>query len=365
MRTSVILGAGFSKNSGLPIQSEIPALLINNKIENHFERSISTIIKRFMEDVFSFRHDVYPGLDDLLNCIDISVNSGHHLGLKYSSRHLWALRRFIVYRILSILEEHFKYSMDVDRLIRLLIKDSIDDTGFVVLNWDTVLERYITNINPGMEIDYSNGGKKLNGDREVNLSQLKNDRSPLSDPLGIKLIKVHGSCNWLYCDNCRALINDLKCEIPPLKKAGIKKADFELFDITDIDGFFEDTRCHTCGDTVSSHIATPYYRKSFRENSFPGIWSEAEDLLTKSEKWVFIGYSLPQADYEFKHLLKICELKLKHKKDKKLSIDVVLLNSKTTTTKYKSFFGDRICSIFNGGIGEYINSLQKGYLFMQ
>ncbi|HOQ36471.1 MAG TPA: hypothetical protein PLR73_02045 [Acetivibrio sp.] len=80
-------------------------------------------------------------------------------------------------------------------------------------------------------------------------------------------------------------------------------------------------------------------------------------MLADSEKWVFIGYSLPQADYEFKHLLKISEMKLLHKKTKDFSIDVVLLNSNSTVMRYKSFFGDRIGRVFNGGMDEYINNL--------
>jgi len=36
----------------------------------------------------------------------------------------------------------------------------------------------------------------------------------------------------------------------------------------------------------------------------------AEDMLKSSDKWVFIGYSLPAADFEFKHLLKRVELAL-------------------------------------------------------
>ena len=51
----------------------------------------------------------------------------------------------------------------------------------------------------------------------------------------------------------------------------------------------------------------------------------------------FVGYSLPQNDYEFKHILKIAELKLSHKKKTKLNIDVVLLNSDSTAVRYKSF----------------------------
>jgi len=40
MKTTLILGAGFSKNSGLPIQSEIPALLTKYKENSNFERSV-------------------------------------------------------------------------------------------------------------------------------------------------------------------------------------------------------------------------------------------------------------------------------------------------------------------------------------
>ena len=34
-------------------------------------------------------------------------------------------------------------------------------------------------------------------------------------------------------------------------------------------------------------------------------------LLRKADRWIFIGYSLPAADYEFKHLLKRVQLSRK------------------------------------------------------
>ena len=37
-------------------------------------------------------------------------------------------------------------------------------------------------------------------------------------------------------------------------------------------------------------------------------WFDAEDLLREAKNWVFVGYSLPEADYEFKYLLKRIEL---------------------------------------------------------
>lgn len=343
MRATVILGAGFSKNSGLPVQAEIPELLIENQNENEFENSISHVIKGFYEDTFCFsKGSVLPNLDDILTCIDISTNSGHHLGIKYSSMHLRAIRRFIVYRLYSVLQKNYVYSEDVVKLVGSL-RENYSRVDFIVLNWDTVLENYIYLIEPEITIDYCNGGKQL---RRGTFNEAKE---------ALKIIKIHGSSNWLFCDNCRELFIDSNGDIPLIKKAGFKAMDFELFDEfkgTPVN--LEREKCIICGDYISSHIATFSFRKSFRENSFPQVWNMAEEVLTNSDKWIFIGYSLPQADYEFKHLLKIAELKLNHIRERKLEIDVVLLNSTTTISAYKSFFGERIAKICNGGIAEYL-----------
>ena len=344
MRAAVILGAGFSKNSGLPIQSEIPELLIENQEDSLFEAYISQIIQEFYEDVFGFfKGEVPPSLDDLLTCIDISTNSGHHLGIKYSPLHLRAIRRFIIYKLFKILEDKYRYSEAVFNLVSRLLK-SYSKVDFIVLNWDTVLEKYINNISPSYSINYCNGGEYI---RNVSSEKALEE---------IKIIKIHGSSNWLYCDNCRVLFNDTFGDIPLIKKAGFKATDFELLGKSELDlrGFIDGEECLICGDQISSHIATFNFRKSFKENSFPQLWDKAEEALTISDKWIFIGYSLPQADYEFKHLLKISELKLMHRKKKKPDIDVVLLNSTATAEKYISFFGSKIVTIYNGGINEYL-----------
>ena len=344
MKAAVIIGAGFSKNSGLPVQSEIPELLIESQNENSFENAISQTIKKFYINTFGFsKGSVPPSLDDILTCIDISTNSGHHLGIKYSSMHLRAVRRFIVYRLFKILQDKYAYCEDVMGLI-LMLKKRYSNVDFIVLNWDTVLENYLKQINPSIAIDYCNGGKYL---REG----IVNSKGEV-----VKIIKIHGSSNWLYCDNCRTLINDSYGDVSLIKRAGFKAMDFELFEefYGIIPELLDSQKCLICGDNISSHIATFSFRKSFRENSFPQLWDQAENVLSGADKWVFIGYSLPQADYEFKHLMKISELKLQHLRVGKPKIDVVLLNSATTSSKYKSFFGERIGTICNEGIKEYI-----------
>jgi NAD-dependent SIR2 family protein deacetylase len=344
MKTTLILGAGFSKNSGIPIQSEIPALLLAPGLQTSLEKGLVEVLANFLKNVFGWNGSgELPALDDIFTCIDISTNSGHHLGISYSPLHLRAIRRFLVYKVFQLLERSFRWNEEVNTLLRGCAADGIE-TAYVVLNWDTVVERYLGNRELPYRIDYCNGGRSWD-------EKLVRDNCA-----GTRIIKLHGSDNWLYCDNCRTLYFDEESVIPVLERAGIRKTDLALFPELKNAGMVPPAKtCHLCGNEISSHIATFSYRKSFRANSFPNLWKEAEETLSASDRWVFIGYSLPEADYEFKHLLKIAQLKLGHKKKEKLRIDVVLLGSDTTSAKYRSFFGDYIGRIYNGGIREYID----------
>jgi len=348
MRTTFILGAGFSKNSGIPVQAEMPKKLIDNQ-ENTFECAVTAVIKKFMKDVFGFDGTGEPpNLDDIITSIDLSINSGHHLGIAYSPAHLRTLRKLIVYRIFSILEGSFIWDKEVSLLISRLC-GRLDEVGFVVLNWDTVLENYMFSAVPDAEPDYCNSSRNWRTGHVTYGTKTA------------KIAKVHGSCNWLYCGNCRSLFYDIHNDFSLKERAGFQSLDLTLFEELkelNCDGeVLSSKKCLLCGNGVSSHIATFSYRKSFRSNSFADIWKEAESMLSTSDNWVFIGYSLPDADYEFKHLLKIAEMKLAHIKQKSLSVDVVLLNSDSTASKYQKFFGNRLHHIYNGGIREYIKNV--------
>lgn len=348
MEASIILGAGFSKNSGIPVQSELPKLLLECPGEDAFEDAVTQILAHFMEDIFGFtKNGEYPNLDDMFTCIDISTNSGHHLGLKYSPMHLRAVRRLLVYRVFTILNNYFSFSQEVSDFIILLSKQ-FSKINFIVLNWDTVLEKYIRICMPDKVVDYCNDG--------LSWESVDNKQSINT----IKLLKLHGSSNWLYCDNCRSLFYDNKETISSREKAGFQEVDFTLFDEFSMVPqemmkiLYQGISCPVCRNSISSHIATFSYRKSFRVNSFSNIWRKAEEALANSDRWIFVGYSLPDADYEFKHLLKISQLKLHHLNSEKVRADAVLLNSGSTAVKYNKFFGRSLADVYNEGIKEYI-----------
>ena len=71
-----------------------------------------------------------------------------------------------------------------------------------------------------------------------------------------------------------------------------------------------------------------------------GSWLEAEKALRRAQRWVFIGYSLPAADFEFKYLLKRVQLAREE-----IPEIIVLTKTKkpkksTTIQSYRKLFGE-------------------------
>jgi hypothetical protein len=99
---------------------------------------------------------------------------------------------------------------------------------------------------------------------------------------------------------------------------------------------------------------------------FHKSWLSAEHLLRNASTWIFIGYSLPGADYEFKYLLKRTQLA----RNEALRLIVITggepEKAKETYRNYQRFFGRRISmskakrSYFKSGLEtEAIEYLQE------
>ncbi|MBA7666992.1 hypothetical protein ES703_75077 [subsurface metagenome] len=348
--TVFILGAGFSKCADLPIQSEFSSLLTSREFDTEIDKVITGAIKEFLEDVFGWKDTrEIPSLEDIFTFIDLSAGSGHHLGIKYTPKLLRALRRMLIYRTFQIIDHRFKYSNDIKKLLEYYDKD---DCSFIVMNWDIVLEKHLRIIDCEKKINYITPSYDWNNYKRGDSSA------------GVKVCKMHGSSNWVYCENCKTLFYLLDEKLSLHKKVGLVKSDFRLFDEKFTDKHFDkalgirpnEKKCKICNNSVASHIATFSYRKSFRTAAYPAIWSEAENILANSSKWIFIGYSLPEADFELKHLIKNAELRFKHKKMKR-DIDVVILEDNSIKKKFEKFFGKENVNINQGGLSDYVSKL--------
>jgi NAD-dependent SIR2 family protein deacetylase len=352
--TTFILGAGFSKCAGLPSQSDFSKLLLSNDFSSQIDLIITEVIRDFLAGVFGWRDgNELPSLEDIFTCIDLSASTGHNLGFNSEPRVLRALRRMLIYRIFSILDQYYDSSDDIKKLLKAFCNshNSYYRCNFIVLNWDIVLEKHLRLLYDFIEINYCTPCYDWHDPRSLQGYE------------GVPVCKMHGSSNWVYCDNCKSIFYDLDAKLSLHLRAGLEKSDFDIFRQIKSDAANEnlpdESRCKLCGNKVSTHIATFSYRKSFRTSAYSSIWYHAERLLANSDHWVFIGYSLPEADYEFKHLLKSAQLRKQcSETSNKRRIEVVIKNDSDTCKKFKKFFGyNMIHKCYNNGLSDYVSRL--------
>ena len=354
----IILGAGFSACAGLPIQREFSELLLSPEFGTELDSAITEALKTFLREVFAWTDGMpLPELEDIFTCIDLAAGDGHHLGIQFGPKRLRAIRRMAIYRIFSILDNHFTYSNDIETLIRAYLAGSSGRSAFVVLNWDIVLEKHLIEMLPRPSITYCCRSYDWHSDERNNDPDAKVDAIPIC--------KMHGSSNWVYCDNCHSLFYDLYEKLPLKVRADLVKSDFRLFDERFTDKVFDDglgitpeeRECRFCKNMVSSHIATFSYRKSFRTHAYAGIWNRAAEILADADRWIFIGYSLPKADFELKHLLKTAQLRFAHTRKRKRPLEMhIVTKTKEAFPSYERLFGKRYSTFCDGGLQEYISS---------
>lgn len=347
--TAVILGAGFSKCAGLPLTNDISKKLFHKSFDRKLDKSISGAIRFFFKETFNWDDgDDIPTLEEIFTVIDLSLNANHHLGRKFDPKRLTAIRRLLIYRIFQILNQQFTPSEKIDNFIKGLHDDGFSQTEFVVLNWDIVLEHRLVRLFDQVGIDYG-----------IEASPWESRSSEIAEK--VKISKIHGSSNWVYCKNCHSMWYKLSEKLSLTLQAGLIKADIRLFDEGFTDSVFdaeinlpsEERSCKNCYMKLSPHIATFSFQKSLNTHAFQSSWLNAEKSLSKANKWVFVGYSLPSADYEFKHLLKVCQEKYSSGSTSSKNIEVVIKDAPEAANRYKRFFGRDQVKIFQSGLEKY------------
>lgn len=324
--TAVVIGAGFSKLAGIPSYRELPHRLLKDD-GREFESAVTNVIRKFLVDVFmtDVEHvELFPSLGDYFTCIDMAANTGHNLGSQYAPRQLRAIRRLSIYRILSALNVPLHPCEAMREFVRPYVERPDTCAGFVVLNWDIALE-YLLKEHVG--IDYCCPASPW----------------PWGAPqhsccnYGLKVAKVHGSANWLYCENCKSLFYDLGEKLAVTQWASLRDSDMEALGLQVHVPDNRGARCPNCGCVTGTHIATFSYHKSYRTHVYSSVWYEAERILASAGRWVFVGYSLPETDYEFRFLLKSVQMR---RGPHQTSISYVVKDDEAAINRCLKFFAD-------------------------
>lgn len=382
MSTVVIFGAGATKACGGPLTNEILPLAydphVRNEIAQSSQRNLieregyADLLEEFLVENFHLprladdrKTNDYPALPLLLSLIDTAIDRKQPFSPKWVSERiidvnqsngyfrqsLVHVREALEYLIFAVLEYQLR-SLKNNHYLSLFEKLYQDDAEPTVisLNYDIIadnaLVRFSKKASPeGRFPDYG--------------CEIKTPAySQQSEYFG-KLLKIHGSLNWLYCPGCHRL--DLG--VSSSGKIGTVKVLDKLYHENPLEQRYSchGSECPECKVFVRPVLITPTHRKDYRNPHLSQVWYHAERALRQATRAIFIGYSLPDDDVDVIYLLK--RGLTRENTEKPAEITVVEYDSLKRQLKdypvgsrYRTLFGDGI-HWHNGGFEEYLKSL--------
>ncbi|MCH5651203.1 hypothetical protein [Pseudomonas syringae] len=363
MKTVYILGAGFSVEAGAPTQAAIirEAFDLYKADQNNFDLEKFEEFTNFLRDQLNVSEDSFSSieLEDIFTPLDrcLAENSQFR-GISLDK--IMKVRESVFYvvgRTIQLLLNNTTKSKDyIDHFAAYLTKLSsaranvkykrTDPVSVISTNWDILLDNSI----------YKSLQKNGSYDGVVDYccyisSKDENDTTviPGLEKLGqggfnVKLLKLHGSLNWLQCPRCARLYS----------KFFIKET---------MHNFNSPTSCRHCDKNfseetgrhlLSQNLIMPTYLKNLSNPQYRIIWQNAGIEISEADEIVFIGYSLPHADFEMRQLLARMT-----RRDAKVHVVDYLPEGDGEHLKshWKKFFGKREINFSFDGAKSFVNSL--------
>lgn len=339
-KTVYVLGAGFSKPAGFPLQREIYPEVVCQA----FRASRSVISSHpyltfdISQDVFLFltaagfvnakngklRSDL--SLEDLFTLLDrVIQDRGTYCGYNWATRRtsddrehgqpfrpsLIEVRDSLVRSILAILhgcsDKHSPKKKSLFRQFaaylvqwRLRTTQQGDPFSIISINWDSLLEDSIYRVlsdtggiavnRAAADVDYCVYTYPLEGSPHMPSTKQK-----AAGIYNLKVLKLHGSANWLRCPNSNVVYTGLGSS--ESSQALYVKARRSPMVTRFADG-------KATPPDLEPYIITPSFTKVFDLPQIQATWHNAYVELREATKVVFIGYSLPDADHQVRTLLR-------------------------------------------------------------
>ncbi|MDH1575068.1 hypothetical protein [Pseudomonas sp. GD03746] len=363
MKTVYILGAGFSVEAGAPTQAAIleRAFELYAQQPNVFDFEKFSIFKKFLKDQLNAADDQLSGVDleDIFTPLDRCLaESSQFRGIGLDS--IMKVREAVFYvvgRTIQILLDRTTKSKDyIDHFAEHLVNLSAvraraqyrseDPVSVISTNWDILLDNSI--------YSYLQQGGRYDGVVDYCCYISSKDESdpsvtPGLEKLGqggfnVKLLKLHGSLNWLQCPRCARLYA-------------------KFFEKVAIHQFNLSNSCRHCDRNfpeeknkhlLSQNLIMPTYLKDLSNPQYRIIWQNAGIEISEADQIVFIGYSLPQADFEMRQLLSRMT-----RNNAKIHVVDYLAEDKQESLKkhWTKFFGGREISFSFEGAKSFVNGL--------
>lgn len=372
-KTVYILGAGFSYDAGIPTQNKLISKAFS--LKDNFKAEEFDVFKGFLSAQLNIADDKIADdktdgidLEDIFTPLDrcLSDNTqfrGINLDriTKVRQAAFYVIRKTIDLSLnlresptnsSAYIEDFSKYLTELSSIRKDGNYGEADPVSVISTNWDTLLDRsiyqYINNEEPDKKhdavVDYC-----------CHISSLTEDDHTIKPALeilgkggfGVKLLKLHGSLNWLQCPRCMRLYTSLRHD--------------------DIDKFDASNECRHCDKNFEeekgnhilvSNLIMPTFIKDLSNPQYKIIWQNAGIEISEATKIVFIGYSLPSADFEMRQLLSRMTRKnakievVDYQDEKKMQVQVVQIKK-----HWHSFFGQREIKFHFCGAKQYVDNL--------
>jgi len=381
-KTVYILGAGFSVGAGLPTQFELTKEIFNpqftdsNKytleLHNMYETQKKLVDLLKNEFGLTEKSEYFLSLEDIYTPLDRCIVENSNFR-SFSPEELLNLRQTVdAVLILAIkarsgLSKKSDYIEKFARYLIALSKERLenyrknDPVSVITTNWDILLDLAIRDNlkDENGIIDYNCYVNSLRDDPSI----IPGLQALTQGKFIVKMLKIHGSINWLQCPKCQRIFIDFYRRV------------------TDY-GVFRKAMCKYCSQEYDFHesysprlrplLLMPTFVKDLSNFQTKLIWRNSGMEIAKADEIVFIGYSFPLADFEFRQLVfrninKKARVKVilydRTNPEKVItSKDKVKLDFESAEYRYLSFFSGKDTTIYFNGAEKFIDNLVDGKL---
>ena len=306
-----VFGAGASYADGAPLQGDILPIILSDESSDIRKTPIHQLVEEFITDNFAWDKvtGYYPTLEAVFGFLDYFIQRDEGLSRKYSVSNLRNIKESLIKLIHYVISEKTERKSEVYRQFWESVYKYNRNISVITLNYDTFLEDAFAFMYPlHSYLDYCI--HIMNYDHKEHVGSANwwvNPREAMpswegKDPISIKLIKVHGSLNWKYCNCCNQVL------LTPWEKK-INLADEDCSgdvkgpkgrSTSGLSGY----RCPSDDTDFQTLIVYPSHLKNLSHPIISNLFIETSQEIRRSKRVVFVGYSLPEADIHIRAILK-------------------------------------------------------------
>jgi hypothetical protein len=334
--TVIVLGAGATKSCGGPLTREILPWMLQNKNDPATQARLLHL-EHFLVENFHLNPGAspedYPGLPLLMSLLDLTMERRQPFLKNWDLNKVTEIRAAVEMGIFDLLERKLAQGQTTNHfgLLQKLYPTPVEPC-VISLNYDLTVDTSMMFLS---EIG-SSEGKLPDYCCDIQTDFYKNETARYG-----KLLKLHGSLNWLYCKACHRL------EIGISESRKYLKIMNRLVGTPGTEGLEatymrQGNPCQTCGSELRPLLIAPTQLKNYRNPHLTQVWYEAERVLRGCQKVIFVGYSMPDDDLEVVYLFKRSLAHLGPQDFTVVESDAALrpLQIHEVGRRYRALFGD-------------------------